>query len=146
MNCFKYNIFVFKTFYKNFREYIRTKNLNYKNENIKRKYLSNVQRNKLLKVKSIPLELENYFLEIKERDLKDGEGKVKREIGELFSKPIIVFLDNMDKFEQKEMKKIRFIKNTWYDWLINYISDPVRESVGVFKDKIVRLFSTSTPK
>ena len=78
MNCFKYNIFVFKTFYKNFREYIRTKNPNYKNEIIKRKYLSNVQRNKLLKVKSIPLELDNYFLEIEERDLKYGERKVKR--------------------------------------------------------------------
>ena len=78
MNCFKYNIFVFKTFYKNVREYIRIKNPNYENENIKRKYLSNVQRNKILKVKSIPLELENYFLEIEERDLKDGERKVKR--------------------------------------------------------------------
>ena len=43
----------------------------------------------------------------------------------------------MDKLEQKEMKKIRLIKNTWYDWLINYISDLVRESVGVFKDKVV---------
>ena len=52
----------------------------------------------------------------------------------------------MDKFEQKEIKKIRLIKNTWYDWLINYISDPVRESVGVFKDKVVRLFNTNTPK
>ena len=29
----------------------------------------------------------------------------------------------MDKFEQKEMKRIRPIKNTWYYWLINYICD-----------------------
>ena len=29
----------------------------------------------------------------------------------------------MDKFEQKEMKRIRPIKNTLYYWLINYICD-----------------------
>ena len=28
-------------------------------------------------------------------------------------------IDDMDKFEQIEMKKIRPIKITWYDWLIN---------------------------
>ena len=51
----------------------------------------------------------------------------------------------MDKFEEKEMKKIRPIKNTWYDWSVNYIPDPIRKSVGGFKDKIC-LFNTSTPK
>ena len=30
---------------------------------------------------------------------------------------VIVFIDDMDKFEQKEMKKIRPIKNTQYDQL-----------------------------
>ena len=35
----------------------------------------------------------------------------------------------MDKFEQKEMKKIRAIKNTWYDWLINYIPETIRKCV-----------------
>ena len=39
----------------------------------------------------------------------------------LLFKPIIVSIDDMDKFPQTEMKKIRPIKNTWYDWLINYI-------------------------
>ena len=29
----------------------------------------------------------------------------------------------MDRFEKKEMKKIRPIKNSWYDWLINYIPE-----------------------
>ena len=43
----------------------------------------------------------------------------------------------MDKFEQKEMKKIGPIKNTWYDCLITYIPEPIRESVGGFKDEIV---------
>ena len=52
----------------------------------------------------------------------------------------------MDRFEKKEMKKIRPIKNTWYDWLINYIPEPIRKSVGGFKDKIVSLFKTNTTK
>ena len=52
----------------------------------------------------------------------------------------------MDKFEQKEMMKMRPIKNTWYDWLINYTSEPIRKSTGGFKDKIVSLFKTNTPK
>ena len=52
----------------------------------------------------------------------------------------------MDKFEQKEMKKIRPIKNSGYDWLINYIFEPIRKTVGGFKDKIESLFKTNTPK
>ena len=52
----------------------------------------------------------------------------------------------MDKFNQKEMTKTKPIKNTWYDWLINYIPDPIRKSVGDFKDKIVSLFKTNTPE
>ena len=52
----------------------------------------------------------------------------------------------MDNFEQKEIKKIRPIKNNWYDWLINYIPEHIRENVGGFKDKIVSLFKTNTPK
>ena len=52
----------------------------------------------------------------------------------------------MDKFEQEKLKKIRAIKNTLYDWLINYIPNPIRKSVGGFKDKIVSLFKTNTPK
>ena len=52
----------------------------------------------------------------------------------------------MDKFEQKEMKKIRPIKNTWYDCLIDYIPESIRRSVGGFKIKIVNIFKTNTPK
>ena len=44
------------------------------------------------------------------------------------------------------MKKVRPIKNTWNDWLINYIPEPIRKRVGGFKDKIVSLFKTNTPK
>ena len=53
------------------------------------------------------------FIEFKER-------KIKRDIEGLFLKPIIVFIDDMDSFEIKEMKNIRPVKNTWYDWLIKW--------------------------
>ena len=83
---------------------------------------------------------------MKDRELKDREVKIKREIEELFFKLIIVPIDDMDKFEQKkEMKKIRTIKNTWYDSLINYIPEPIRNSVGRFKNKIISLSKTNIP-
>ena len=44
------------------------------------------------------------------------------------------------------MKKIRPIKNTWYDWLINYSPESIRKSAGGFKEKIFSLFETNTPK
>ena len=65
---------------------------------------------------------------------------------ELFFKPDIVFIDDMNKFEEKEIKEIRPIKNTWYDWLIISIPEPVTKIVGDFKNKIVSLFNTNTPK
>ena len=34
-------------------------------------------------------------------------------------------IDVIDKFEQKSLKKIRSIKNTWYDWLISYVPEIV---------------------
>ena len=34
---------------------------------------------------------------------------------ELFLKPIIVSIDDMDKLDKKEMKKIRPFRNTWFD-------------------------------
>ena len=55
-------------------------------------------------------------------------------------------IDDVDKFKQKEIKKIRPIKNTWYDWLINHIPEATRKSVGGFKDKIVILFKANIPK
>ena len=48
----------------------------------------------------------------------------------------------MDKFEQKEMNEIWSFKSTQYDWLINYIPEPIRKSLDGFKDKIVSLFKT----
>ena len=81
---------VFKNFSKNCREYIRTENPDYKNENIEMKYLNEIRENQFLKVKNSLLELEKGFIELKDKELKDREVKVKREILELFSKPIIV--------------------------------------------------------
>ena len=52
----------------------------------------------------------------------------------------------MDKFEEKEMKEIRPIENTWSDCLINYIPEPIRKSVAGFTDKVISLFKTNTPK
>ena len=66
----------------------------------------NMRKNQFLKVKnSSLLELEKDFIE-----LKDTEVKIKKEIEKLSFKSILVSIDDMDKFEQKEMKKIRPIK------------------------------------
>ena len=46
----------------------------------------------------------------------------------------------------KKIKKIRPVKNTWYDWLINYIPEPIRKNVGGLKDKVISYFRTNTPK
>ena len=44
------------------------------------------------------------------------------------------------------MNKIRPIKSFWYDWLIDYIHEPIRKTVGGFKDKVISPFKTITPK
>ena len=85
-------------------------NLDYKNDDIQRKYLKNMQSNQFVMIKNSLLELDKYFLEFKDRELRDREEKTKRETEELFCKPIIVSKDDMDKFEEQEMKKIRPIK------------------------------------
>ena len=85
-------------------------NLDYKNENVERKYLKNIQNNQFLKVKNSLLELEKYFMELKDIELKDRQEKIKREVEELFFKLIIMSKDDMDKSEEKEMKNIRTIK------------------------------------
>ena len=35
----------------------------------------------------------------------------------------------MDRFEKKEMKKVRPRKKTLYDWLINYVPKPINLKV-----------------
>ena len=83
---------------------------------------------------------------MKDRKLKDREVKIKRAIEELFFKSIILSIDDMDKFEQKNMRKISPIKNTWYDWLINYLPELIRTSVVGFKDNVINLFKINSPK
>ena len=50
----------------------------------------------------------------------------------------------MNKFEKKT-KKRAFTNNTWYYWydcLINYIPEPIKETMGRIKDQIMDLFRT----
>ena len=82
----------------------------YENENIERKYLKIIKKKQFLKVKNSLSELEKDFIELNDRELKERRVKMKSEIEELFYKLIIVSIDDMDKFEQKEMKKVRSIK------------------------------------
>ena len=71
-----------------------------------------MQKNQFIKVKNSLLELVKDVIESKDREFKDREMKFKREIEELFFKPIIVSIYDRDKFEEKKMKKIKPIKNT----------------------------------
>ena len=80
-------------------------NWNYKNENIERKYLNIIWKNQFLKVKNSLLKLEKDFIELKDIELKDREVKLKKEKEELFIKPIMVSIDDMDRFEEEEIKK-----------------------------------------
>ena len=122
--------------------YIRVENLNYKKENIEEKYLKNIQK----KGRNCLLELGKDFIKFKDREFKDRVVKIKGELEELFFKLIIVSIDYMDKFQQKEMKKIRPNKDIWYNRLIDYIPESKRKSVSGFKDKGISLFRTNTPK
>ena len=55
--------------------------------------------------------IRKWFYRIENKQLKVREVKIKTEIQEFFFKPIIVSADDMDKFEEKEMKKI--LPYTW---------------------------------
>ena len=97
----------------------------YKNENIERKYS---------KVKNTLLESEKDFIELNCIELRDRVAYIKRE------------KEDIDIFEEEEMKKIRPIKNTWYDWVINFIPKPIRKSVSVLKGKVLNLYKKKTPE
>ena len=56
-----------------------------------------MRKNQFLKVMNSLLELAKTFIELKDRELKDREVRIKRKIEELFSKPIIVSIDDMKK-------------------------------------------------
>ena len=73
-------------------------------------------------------------MELKDRELKEREEKNKRDIEELFYKPIIVSKDDMDKLEEQEMKKIRPIKKKLYDRLIK--QSVMRKKTKIIRDKL----------
>ena len=60
-----------------------------------------------LKIKNSILEIEKHFMLFKDRELKDRGKIIEREMEELFYKPMILPNNEMDKFEEQEMKKIR---------------------------------------
>ena len=64
-----------------------------------RTYLNIMRKNQFLKVKNSLLELEKDFTELRDVELKDREVKKKKE--ELLFKPIIVSIDDMNRFEKK---------------------------------------------
>ena len=79
--------------------------------------------------------------------MKKGELKEKKlKIKKLFFKPVIVSIDDTERFEQIELKKKSPIKNYWYKWLINYILGPIRKTVDIIKNKVVSLFETNIRK
>ena len=79
--------------------------------------------------------------------MKKGELKEKKlKIKKLFFKPVIVSIDDTERFEQIELKKKSPIKNYWYKWLINYIPGPIRKTVDIIKNKVVSLFETNIRK
>ena len=77
-------------------------------------------------------------MELMDRELKDRKEKIKREIEELLHKPI---KDDMDKFEEQEMKKMRPVIRKWFGRLINTSviqKKPEMIRRDKLKDKIIR--------
>ena len=71
---------------------------------MERKYFK-MWKNQFLKVRNSLLELEKGFIELKDIEMKDIEAKIKREIEQLLFKPIIVTIDDMDRFQRKKWRK-----------------------------------------
>ena len=69
------------------------------------KHLKYMLNNAFLKVKYNLLELEKDFMELDEIELKDREVKIKRETKKLFLKPLIVPMNDMDRFEKNKERK-----------------------------------------
>ena len=108
------------------------KNQDYKDENIERRYLREIMQNyQFLKVKNSLLEFEKDFIQLKDRESKIRKEKLERDIKGLFHKPLIVSKDDMDKFEEQIMNKIRPVITKWFDQVIN-------KNVMGKKPKIIR--------
>ena len=92
---------------------------------LREKYLTNMINKQSLIAKK-------YFMEMKDRELREREEKIKREI--------IMPKDDMDKFEEQEMKKIKPIKRNLFDKLIkqNVIRNKRKIIRDKLKDKIIK--------
>ena len=121
-NYFKCNtffcffLFSFQNFEHFFEIYIRVENLkqpNYKKQSIETKYLNNTQKKHILKGKEQLFRIRKRFYRIKRWRIKTQRTKKYKRNRRLFFKPIIVTIDNMDRFEQKEMKKRDACKKNW---------------------------------
>ena len=73
----------------------------YKSQNIETKYLKTVIKKHFVKAKSSLFEFEKTFIELKDTELKNREIKIKKEIEGLFIKPIVVSVEDMDRFEEE---------------------------------------------
>ena len=80
------------------------------NENIERKYLNKMRKNQFLKAKNSLLELGKDFIELKDRELEDRAIKIKREVEELFFKPIIVSKMKLITLNKKKRRKSSQLK------------------------------------
>ena len=84
--------------------------------------------------------------------MKVRKEKIKREIEELLHKLNTVSKDDMDKFEEQEMKKIRPMIKKWSDQLIykNVMGEKPEIIRDKLKDQIIRdisrLFETKKEK
>ena len=91
-------------------------------------------------------------MELTDRELKDRKEKTKRETEEILYKPLIISKDDIDKFEEQELKRIRPIITKHLEWLINEnVMEKKPEIIGdKLKDKIIRnirtLFETEKEK
>ena len=92
-------------------------------------------------MKNSLLDLENFFTELKGIELKDRKDKIKKEIEKLFNKSIIVSKNDIDKFEEQEMKKIRPMIKNCFDQLIkqNVMGKKPKIIRDKLKDKIVKI-------
>ena len=78
------------------------------------------KKNRILQVKNRLLILEKDFKEL--RDLKE------REIEEVFFESVIFSIVDINKFKEKDEEKVTACKKTWCNWLINYISETMKNN------------------
>ena len=79
-------------------------------------------------------------------EIADRKIKIRTEI-ESYLKSFNVYLDDMDKFENKQMmKKKLLVKNTWYVWLINYIFERIKKGGWVLKENLCVFLKETQPR